>query len=79
MLLLLPLFPTLLEGLLASLVASLVQNLGHEGTDGGLSRFVLVVIIIKTFAAFGSRWVYDNFPVRPCARSLPSRDPLTRC
>ena len=40
---------------------------GHAGTDGGLSRFILVIIIVETFAALGSRRVHDGLPIRPRA------------
>ena len=56
---LLPLVPTL--------VASLLQVVGHKGTDGGLGWFIIVVIIVETFAASSFRWVHDGFAVRPCA------------
>ena len=62
---LLPSLQTLLKWLPASPVASLPGVVGHECTDGGLSWFILVVIIVKTFAAFGSRQVHDGLPVRP--------------
>ena len=66
-LLLFPLPPPLLKGLPASPVASLVQVVGHEDTDGGLSGFIPIVIIVETFADLGSRAVHDNLTVRPCA------------
>ena len=66
-LLLFPLLATLLKGFPASPVASLVEVVGHEDTDGGLCRFILVVIIVKTFAAVGSPRPHDGFPIRPCA------------
>ena len=67
-LLLLSLLPALLKGLSAPLVASLVQVVGHEGTGGCLSQFVLVVIIVETFAALSSCLVHDGFPVRRCTQ-----------
>ena len=42
-----------------------MQVVGHEGTDGGLRWFVLVVIIVETFAHFGFRRVHDSFLVIP--------------
>ena len=62
-----PVLLLLLKGLPASPVASLVQVVGHEGTDGRLSGFVIVIIIVETFAALVSRQVHDGFPVRPYA------------
>ena len=59
-------FLILLKGLQASPVASLVRDVGQEGTDSVLGWFVLVVIIMETFAAFGSRRVHDTLLVRPC-------------
>ena len=61
------LLAALLKEFAASAVASPVPAVGHKGTDSGLSWFVLVVIIIETFAASGSRGVHDSFPVSPCA------------
>ena len=66
-LLLFPLLPALLKGLAVSLVASLVQVVNHEGIDGGLRRFVLIVIIVRTLANLGSHNVHDSFSVRPFA------------
>ena len=67
-LLLFPLLPTLLKGLPAYPVASLVQVVGHKGTDSSLSWFILVVIIVETYAVLGSRHDEDRFRIRPCTQ-----------
>ena len=65
-LLLFTLIPTLLKGLPAFPVASLLQVVGHKGADGGLSGFIFMVIITETFAVLGFRRVHECFPIRPC-------------
>ena len=65
--LLLLLLPTLLQGLPASPVAPRVQVVGHEGTNGHLGGLIVVVIVVESLIAIGSRWVHGSFPARPLA------------
>ena len=66
-LLLFPILPPLLKWLPGSPVAFLTQVVGHKGADGRACWFVLVVIIIETFAPSASRRVNGSFPARPFA------------
>ena len=41
--------------------------LGHEGTNSRFGGLIVVVIVVESLIAIGSRWIHGSFPARPLA------------